>query len=82
MLFSYLVSVSLIVPGTIAAALLNPDTLSPRSSLVSHEKRHVSRTQWMKRNRIASTALLPVRIGLAQSNLEKGHDFLMDVYVV
>lgn len=82
MLFSYLVSVSLIVPGTIAAALLNPDTLSPRSSLVSHEKRHVSHTQWMKRNRIASTALLPVRIGLAQSNLEKGHDFLMDVYVV
>lgn len=77
--FSYFTSVVLIVPGIIAAALPSSDLLSTRSSLVSHEKRHAPRTRWVKRDRIASTTLLPVRIGLSQGNLEKGHDFLMDV---
>ena len=75
--FSYFASVALIVPGIIAAAL--PGALSSRSSLVPHEKRHAPRTRWIKRDRIASATFLPVRIGLAQSHLEKGHDFLMDV---
>ncbi|KAF7909907.1 uncharacterized protein EAF01_003625 [Botrytis porri] len=77
--FHHLASIVLAVPGIIAAVLPNSDTLSPRSSFVSHEKRNAPHTQWMKRDRIASTALLPVRIGLSQGNLEKGHDFLMDV---
>ncbi|KAI9641697.1 hypothetical protein NHQ30_009553 [Ciborinia camelliae] len=77
--FSYFASVVLIIPGIIAVALPSPQTISSRSSLVLHEKRHAPRMQWMKRDRIASTTLLPVRIGLAQGNLEKGHDFLMDV---
>lgn len=76
---SYFASVVLIVPGIIAAALPSSGTLSVRSSFVSHEKRHIPRTRWMKRDRIASTTLLPVRIGLSQGNLDKGHDFLMDV---
>ncbi|ESZ95141.1 hypothetical protein SBOR_4473 [Sclerotinia borealis F-4128] len=77
--FSYFASVVLIVPGIIAAALPSSNTPSLRPSLVSHEKRHAPHTQWMKRDRIASMTLLPVRIGLAEGNLEKGHDFLMDV---
>ncbi|KAF7959745.1 hypothetical protein EAE96_001354 [Botrytis aclada] len=71
--------VLLSVPGIIAAVLPNSDILSTHSSFVSHEKRNTPHTQWMKRDRIASTTLLPVRIGLTQGNLEKGHDFLMDV---
>lgn len=77
--FHHFASIVLSVPGIIAAVLPNSDILSTRSSLVSHEKRNRPYTQWMKRDRIASTTLLPVRIGLSQGNLEKGHDFLMDV---
>ncbi|TGO42774.1 hypothetical protein BHYA_0005g00390 [Botrytis hyacinthi] len=77
--FHHFASIVLSVPGIIAAVLPNSDILSTRSSFVSHEKRNTPHTQWMKRDRIASTTLLPVRIGLSQGNLEKGHDFLMDV---
>lgn len=50
---------------------------------VVHEKRglphHVSASQWVKRDRVDKRAILPMRIGLVQSNLHKGHDWLMDV---
>jgi tripeptidyl-peptidase-1 len=52
---------------------------NPGSNLVLHEKRHAPPTRWIKRDRIPRSAILPVRIGLTQNNLEKGHDFLMDV---
>ncbi|KAG4026987.1 hypothetical protein MFRU_034g00470 [Monilinia fructicola] len=77
--FSHFASVALIVPAIIAAALPGADSLSSRSALVLHEKRHAPRTRWVKRDRITGETLLPVRIGLAQRNLEKGHDLLMDV---
>ncbi|KAH8879787.1 subtilisin-like protein [Thozetella sp. PMI_491] len=35
--------------------------------------------QWSKRHRLPGTAVLPVRIGLRQSNLQEGHDKLMDI---
>lgn len=44
-----------------------------------HEKRQAPSSDWVKVARIESTAILPIRIGLTQSNLEKGHDFLMEV---
>lgn len=77
--FHHFASIALSVPGILAAVLPNSDIISTRSSFVSHEKRNAPHAQWMKRDRIASTTLLPVRIGLSQGNLEKGHDFLMDV---
>lgn len=46
---------------------------------VLHEKRDLSSSQWVKRERLSSNALLPMRIGLKQRNLDRGHDFLMDV---
>jgi tripeptidyl-peptidase I len=46
---------------------------------VVHEKRLAPPRKWLKRDRISSEAILPMRIGLRQSNLEKGHSFLMDV---
>jgi tripeptidyl-peptidase I len=48
-------------------------------SYVAHEKRHNDRPKWTKKDRIHKDFVLPVRIGLTQSNLEKGHSYLMDV---
>ena len=44
---------------------------------VVHEKRSVSLTD--KRQRVDGDAIIPVRIGLRQSNLHTGYDRLMDV---
>ena len=44
-----------------------------------HEKRHISSSPWVKRDRIPADVLLPMRVGLTQKNLEKGYEFLMDV---
>ncbi|KAI9700937.1 MAG: hypothetical protein M1820_006582 [Bogoriella megaspora] len=48
---------------------------------VLHEKReyHPIHSRWAKRSRLPSDARMPVRVGLRQNNLEKGHDYLMDV---
>ena len=50
------------------------------SNHVLHERRIDAPKAWIKRDRVAESALLPVRIGMTQSNLDKGHDLLMDVY--
>ena len=44
-------------------------------------ERHLSHwsQQWTKRDKVAASTLLPMRIGLKQSNLESGHDLLMDM---
>lgn len=49
------------------------------SSHAIHERRNSQNTKWIKRGKIQSHAILPIRIGIAQSNLERGHEFLMDV---
>jgi tripeptidyl-peptidase-1 len=47
---------------------------------VVHEKRvAVSSKKWVKRKKLSPTAILPMRIGLSQRNLENGYDFLMDM---
>ena len=50
------------------------------SSHVVHEtleKRHVE--SWTRIERADATANLPMRIGLKQSNLDQGHQLLMDM---
>ena len=49
------------------------------NSHVVHEKREVTSSQWVKREKLSSRAVLPMRIGLKQRNLDRGDDFLMDV---
>ncbi|TVY36143.1 Tripeptidyl-peptidase [Lachnellula occidentalis] len=49
------------------------------SNHVLHERRLDAPKAWIKRDRVAESALFPVRIGMTQSNLDKGHDLLMDV---
>ena len=46
-----------------------------------HEKRGILPPRWTKRDRVEPHKLLPMRIGLAQTDLESGYDHLMDVYV-
>ncbi|KAJ4416113.1 hypothetical protein N0V82_006957 [Gnomoniopsis sp. IMI 355080] len=50
----------------------------PRSHVL-HERQlpHWSRT-WEKKSKVKKSALLPMRIGLRQNNLQEGHDLLMD----
>lgn len=49
---------------------------------VLHEKRDRQSIDWVKGARVERDAVLPIRIGLTQNNLEKGYDLLMDVYVL
>jgi tripeptidyl-peptidase-1 len=46
---------------------------------VVHEKRETLHSRWVKKDRVASHALLPMRIGLTQTGLENAHVHLMDV---
>ncbi|RAO73388.1 uncharacterized protein BHQ10_009400 [Talaromyces amestolkiae] len=46
---------------------------------VLHEKRHRPATDWVKGTRIESSAILPIRIGLTQSNLHDGPEVLKAV---
>lgn len=47
---------------------------------VMHEKRHLATpASYVKRSELPRDALLPVRIGMTQSNLDHGHNLLMDI---
>jgi len=50
---------------------------------VLHEKRDVAHrfttSKWVKRDRLGQNAVLPVRVGLKQQNLNSGAEYLMDV---
>ncbi|KAJ5889925.1 subtilisin-like protein [Penicillium tannophilum] len=46
---------------------------------VLHEKRDRQSYDWVKTGRVESDAILPVRIGMSQNNLENGYDHLMEV---
>lgn len=46
---------------------------------VVHEKRANSPHGWIKREALDERALLPMKIGLAQENLDKGYDWLMSI---
>ena len=48
---------------------------------VVHEKHDVPMKKWVKREALQPRGLLPMRIGLTQSNLDKGHAMLMEVYI-
>lgn len=55
-------------------------TPSPiRHRHVIHEEQVVSRRDWMKGERLEKTAIVPMKIGLAQSNLHLGDNYLMDM---
>ncbi|KAK6356868.1 hypothetical protein TWF718_001208 [Orbilia javanica] len=49
------------------------------STYVVHEKRAVENHAWFKRSPAERSSFLPMRIGLKQRNLDKGHDLLMEI---
>lgn len=49
---------------------------------VVHEMREKPSADWIKSARIEPSAILPVRIGLSQTNLEKGDEFLSELSLV
>lgn len=50
-----------------------------QSTHTLHQKRDSSVSRWTRRSRIEPSAMIPIRIALTQSDLHKGHDWLMDV---
>jgi tripeptidyl-peptidase I len=52
---------------------------APAVRHVLHEERQTWSSDWVKGARIEADAVLPLRIGLTQTNLDKGQDFLMEV---
>ena len=64
---------SLFVLAVSVTSLPAPDTYT------LHEKREQPLRQWVKRSRVDSGLILPVRIGLTQSNLDKGPELLYEV---
>jgi tripeptidyl-peptidase-1 len=59
--------------------LLTAASCSPTVYAV-HEKREFGNPKWVSSDvELDSRFILPLSIGLAQQNLDKGHDFLMDV---
>jgi tripeptidyl-peptidase-1 len=59
------------------AALVNAVPAPIRHIL--HEERSNPSRDWSKGARIEKGAVIPIRIGLTQTNLEKGYDYLMEV---
>lgn len=67
-----------LIPTVLAVAVAAQAATVPSSHIV-HEKRDVASSKWVKREKLASSVILPMRIGLKQRNLHRGHEFLMDV---
>ncbi|WPH04960.1 Aorsin [Acrodontium crateriforme] len=64
-------------PTALTAVTLFANALAAPANHVRHEKRGVPLNH--VRRRVESEAIIPIRIALKQSNLETGHDMLMDV---
>jgi tripeptidyl-peptidase-1 len=71
MLFTTFLATSVLAVGSLATPIAQP--------LVVHEKRSPVPAGWTRRDVLDRRAILPMRIGLTQGNLHKGHDWLMDV---
>ncbi|KAL7790714.1 hypothetical protein V8C37DRAFT_383724 [Trichoderma ceciliae] len=75
-----------------AQVIASPVLLHDRSSVGKREvpathalhERHTARMaeHWTKRDRLPAKTVLPMRIGLKQSNLRAGHDRLVEMLVI
>lgn len=68
---------------TLASPLANVGARTKREVPYTHSlhERHLSHwsNEWTKKSKVPDTQILPMRIGLKQSNLEAGHHKLMDM---
>lgn len=68
-----------LVLGT-SAGPVPPSKRQVPATHVLHERHQPHHTaHWSKRSKVPSSALLPVRIGLTQGNLDAGHDRLLAI---
>ena len=72
-----MVCVKILASLALFFGLLDAVAIPPHHEL--HEKRQTLHPRWTKAERVESHKLLPMRIGLAQTNLENGYEHLMDV---
>ena len=63
--------------GLLLLAIVGKALSAPTEDVVLHEKRDFP--SFKQRTRVAEDAVLPVRIALTQSNLDKGYDYLLEV---
>jgi len=70
-----------ILTSLVLSALVATVTASPAPHLVLHERRDAPLKNWVKRDTLQAKTRLPMRIGLTQSNLDRGHGLLMETYV-
>lgn len=67
------------VPSLLLLSFSGLVVSSPLGSHVIHEKRDAHPVAWTKHSRAPKDAVLPVRIGLTQRNLEHSDRFLDDI---
>jgi tripeptidyl-peptidase-1 len=67
-----------LITAALAATTVFASPIISNSNVV-HEKRDVLPPGWNKRSELSRRALLPMKIALAQNNLEKGGDWLHEV---
>lgn len=85
MLFNSLVVAlaSGLVLETLASPLSHVGAKAKREVPITHSlhERHLSHwsNEWTKKSKVPDSQILPMRIGLKQSNLEAGHDRLMEM---
>src|SRR4051812_4415870 len=65
----------LIVCGLLTTALAAPTS----QRHVVHERRERLPTHWSKNSKLNGDLIIPLRIALAQNNLDKADEFIMDV---
>jgi tripeptidyl-peptidase-1 len=70
-------SIFLAAAACFAASLAAPT--ADNHHFVLHEKRDGAPHQWTKRTRAHPEEILPIRIGLTQSNLHLAEEYMMDV---
>lgn len=63
------------------ALIWSADAFPSSASHAVHEKREVTHARWVKRDGLHPLSRLPMRISLTQSNLDRGFEYIMDVYV-
>lgn len=71
--------VKMLVTALLAAFLATCSASPPAIPHVIHERRRSVPHGWAKRDELSGRTVLPMRIALAQSNLDKGEEWLMEV---
>lgn len=67
------------VVAALHLSFLATSALPALTKHVVHEDQDLASYRWLKGDRVPPYAILPVRIGLVQSNLDKAHEYLDDV---